>query len=672
MAYTPCYPNKINWQNEPSEATALNDVNLNKMDSAIYTIDGRVVDMSTRLDDDDTAITNLQGDVSDLQGDMSDAQDDITDLQSGKVDKETGKELSTNDFTNAYKTKLDTIPANASHVEIEQVVTEGTTLANITIDGTTTAIKGSDIEVDEELSPTSTNPVENKAIYDALNNLLPSKTVRGNPISISDASGFNAKALKITMNPIQDLHGYSNPWVGGAGNNKMPSLVAGTYEVDGLKAVVNENGLVTVTGTKNVSGSVSIDIPFEKSFNLSSATYIHLRNSYASANIALDWGVGGWYFSMTPANRIIAPNNLEGITRLRLYHSSVVTEALNYTLQPSIETTNSVTDWTPYSNICPISGRTEVSVKRTGKNLVEDVINDASVNPAGNVYRGSDTTVYKLNLARIKAGVTYTISTVDTYDGFVGGYFETKPTINSTAYSGRILTSNKTFTAPIDGWVAFRSNLSCTTAQLEQGNTATDYEPYTAETKTHQYSETVYGGVDDFVNGGATSTKKYIELDENSNWEVGAGAVWFFIGGDSDLPTGTIIDSRLCSNMFKNGYNQDDSIWVIYKQIHIRPNSTIAPSGATAEGLAEFKNWLSTNNYKIQVCVELATPTTISTSAENITLLKGNNVLSTNADDMELKYSLSLDSLLPTTTRTLAKSTIVEEPKEETDETEER
>ena len=73
-----------------------------------------------------------------------------------------------------------------------------------------------------------------------------------------------------------------------------------------------------------------------------------------------------------------------------------------------------------------------------------------------------------------------------------------------------------------------------------------------------------------------------------------------------------------------------------------------------------------------KLCYELSTPTTISTSAEDITLLKGNNVLSTNADDMELKYSVSLDSLLPTTTRTLAKSPIVEEPKEETDETEEQ
>lgn len=41
------YPSRINWENEPSISTPINDVNLNKMDSAIYIIDGRVVEFDT-------------------------------------------------------------------------------------------------------------------------------------------------------------------------------------------------------------------------------------------------------------------------------------------------------------------------------------------------------------------------------------------------------------------------------------------------------------------------------------------------------------------------------------------------------------------------------------------------------------------------------------------------
>jgi len=41
------YPEKINWENWESTATPINDTNLNKMDSALYEIDGRVVTFNT-------------------------------------------------------------------------------------------------------------------------------------------------------------------------------------------------------------------------------------------------------------------------------------------------------------------------------------------------------------------------------------------------------------------------------------------------------------------------------------------------------------------------------------------------------------------------------------------------------------------------------------------------
>lgn len=44
MAYGEVYT-RINWQNEPSKATSLGETNLNKMDSAIKTLDSRVVEL---------------------------------------------------------------------------------------------------------------------------------------------------------------------------------------------------------------------------------------------------------------------------------------------------------------------------------------------------------------------------------------------------------------------------------------------------------------------------------------------------------------------------------------------------------------------------------------------------------------------------------------------------
>ena len=62
-----------------------------------------------------------------------------------------------------------------------------------------------------------------------------SEIIEGNPIQFSTESKQIARSTIIDLEPIQDLHGYSKPWVGGAGKNKLP------LTVDGIKTV-NTNG----------------------------------------------------------------------------------------------------------------------------------------------------------------------------------------------------------------------------------------------------------------------------------------------------------------------------------------------------------------------------------------------------------------------------------------------
>ena len=40
MSYTNVYPSRINWENEPNINTPINATNLNKMDYALYSMDG--------------------------------------------------------------------------------------------------------------------------------------------------------------------------------------------------------------------------------------------------------------------------------------------------------------------------------------------------------------------------------------------------------------------------------------------------------------------------------------------------------------------------------------------------------------------------------------------------------------------------------------------------------
>lgn len=125
-------------------------------------------------------------------------------LLGGKVDKETGKGLSTNDYTTAEKNKLSGI---ASGAEVNQnafsnVAVGNTTIAadsktdtltltagsNITLTPNATSdsitIAATTITVDDSLSSTSTNPVQNKVINTALGNKV--DKVNGKGLSTND------------------------------------------------------------------------------------------------------------------------------------------------------------------------------------------------------------------------------------------------------------------------------------------------------------------------------------------------------------------------------------------------------------------------------------------------------------------------------------------------------
>lgn len=90
-----------------------------------------------------TQVGNLQSTQTTQSKNISTLQGQVNDIDAGlatKVDKVTGKGLSTNDFTTAEKTKLAGVAEGANKTT-----------------------------VDSSLSSTSTNPVQNKAVYTAVN-----------------------------------------------------------------------------------------------------------------------------------------------------------------------------------------------------------------------------------------------------------------------------------------------------------------------------------------------------------------------------------------------------------------------------------------------------------------------------------------------------------------------
>ncbi|MBQ9026096.1 MAG: hypothetical protein IJ104_06965 [Methanobrevibacter sp.] len=129
---------------------------------------------------------------------------------SGKVDKETGKGLSANDFTNAYKTKLDNLDSNLNN-KVDKVTGKGLSTNDYT---STEKTKLEGIEtganktvVDSSFITNSTNPVQSKIVKSALD----SKANSNDLATVATSGSYNDLSNKPTsMTPTSHTHNISD------------------------------------------------------------------------------------------------------------------------------------------------------------------------------------------------------------------------------------------------------------------------------------------------------------------------------------------------------------------------------------------------------------------------------------------------------------------------------
>ena len=161
------------------------------------------------------------------------------------------------------------------------------------------------------------------------------------------------------INPVQDLHGYSKPWAGGAGKNLLDtSTWRDTFVQADVTFTKIGDGHYKVNGTANATtwvffivGNQNIDI------SLPTGTYtLSARPSGLNVYIYRDSGYTDYVngaVSITSTNKPVY-----GIRFLM----ATGTTFDNVDMYFQIEENSTMTDWEPYSNICPISGHTDVTV----------------------------------------------------------------------------------------------------------------------------------------------------------------------------------------------------------------------------------------------------------------------------------------------------------------------
>lgn len=225
------------------------------------------------------------------------------------------------------------------------VVSASETNGNIIIDGVETQVYD-DSEIKGELTTDET-------------------TIEGNPLNFTTKSAQTAESTIVDLEPIQDLHGYDKPWVGGAGKNKW-SL-----------------------------GDINLESETGVSFNLPAGTYtIQCDLPTSSTRLAIRFVYGDSTNILVDA---IYLNNPKTFT-LEKECVSINTFISNFTSglvagHIQIEQGSTATSYEPYENLCPISGRTEIGILGTnGKESTDPdykVSNDLTISLGQTVYGGT-------------------------------------------------------------------------------------------------------------------------------------------------------------------------------------------------------------------------------------------------------------------------------------------
>jgi hypothetical protein len=158
-------------------------------------------------------------------------------------------------------------------------------------------------------------------------------------------------SLKVGIEPVQDLHGYDNPWAGGSGKNKL--------NVASVETTATSNWGVSVSGnvlTVEHKNTYSTGMPRTADMALKAGTYCI---SYtASTNVVVDvYANGSWLKSVNPGDTI----TLSADSTVYVAFPNMQTTTITYQ-NVQLESGSSATSWTPYENICPISGHTEANV----------------------------------------------------------------------------------------------------------------------------------------------------------------------------------------------------------------------------------------------------------------------------------------------------------------------
>ena len=465
------------------------------------------------------------------------------------------------------------------------------------------------------------------------------RSFNGDVVSFSSDVEEIFTKLKVEMEPIQDLHGYDHPWVGGAGANKWDEVwelgwISSTGENRDSSEIIRSKNYIPVTPNT----TYCIVVP-------ASTDIVYFDDSKVAIGNTDKNGIGDTDRTVNTRTTHDNCHYIRFWTRNQTTYNHDI--AINY---PS-----TVTTYSPYENICPISGWDSVEAVKAGKNLwggeklADDILsivpNSTKDTTAHTVTFTSRDVSNKTIVDKVfKANTQYTFIFKEV-DGSNAINFAIVYTDGSYHYFPRggsgIITSTagKTVKSLMGVWASGTTILDYDRSGIFEGVVTEDqYEPYQGTTHTATFEETVYGGDYDFISGDGQSEMAKVDVSsvqgktENEN-----GYFWYTTASALSISPISRLNAKLISDRFVAKSNttvtDDDGSITFYA------NGIIRWKEKGDLTLADYRAYLASNPF--QLAYELATPRTIQLTPQAITTLVGeNNVW---ADSGEVRVSIAED-----------------------------
>lgn len=424
-----------------------------------------------------------------------------------------------------------------------------------------------------------------------------------------------------------------------------------TGDYNGVKVTINTDGSITLNGT--CTKLFNIYFVQTGTFSLPAGTYRVSLTPKMSGVTLVTGGGGSNLPSSVNENRMFTLDNEMpiGVCCLQVENGAVIN---NITFYPMIEKGSEATEYEP-------SCKYKIPVIARGKNLIPFPYHDGyskthygvtyTVETDGTIIAngtatGSNSAFYLTMTKKItgfESGIQYTIS------GCTGG--------SNSTYEIRVAEGNGDFKRSLNGATTFEfdSNANMDRVNtyvmirngqtvnnlkfkpmIELGSTATEYEPYVEPVTTNIYLAEPLRKVGEYAD--------YIDFEKQ---KIIRNTYKIFLNGDS---THTIILQNINANGIANFYVRNNLPFQVGNSYNmcnrlVRQTTTIA--NTTDEGymptlvssaqymyirikseraatIAEFKEWLKTNN--IEIIYAIAEPTEEAITLPKLPTVKGTTV----------------------------------------------